>query len=768
MSKVKQGIPVRTGKVIVLGCFPPRLCGIATFTRDTVAALQMVGQDLEVSVIAMDDASQTGGFEKPVVASIKQHDLGSYVDAATFINEQKPDCLVIQHEFGIFGGPAGEYLLTLLSLVKVPVITIFHTILERPDYSQSRVMRRLLHRSTRLIAMAQRGAEMLRDVYGATSDKIAVIPHGAPTRPYVDPEEMRKKLGIGTERMISTFGLLSPNKGIESVIHAMPDVLAQFPSTTYAILGVTHPHLVTREGEAYRSSLESLAKSLGVSESIKFVNRFVDNAELFDYLQASDVYITPYLNEAQITSGTLSYALALGCYVISTPYWHAKEVFSECPGTLVPRGDVGEIRRALTELFSDSDALTDSRRKVYQWAEGTRWPEFGERLSNLIIEAVKAGNRISHISERRGPAFPAVALKAVERMTDNCGIFQHSRFGVPDRDHGYCVDDNARALIMINDLIRRGMIGADIERLHAIYAGFVLHAFDEATGTFRNFMGYDRTWVADAPSQDSQGRTFWALGHAAATAQYHGNAGWAATVLQKCIDQVEQITSPRAKAFVILGCAELMQSASRSDGYSALMQRFSDDLLRQLLQAKGEGWNWLEDTLSYDNGRILQALLVAGRLARKEAAIKASLSSLDWLCEIQLIDHGIFAPIGSESFGRVRQPPLPYDQQPIEAAAMLDACYQALLASRDVKWWRRAKTIFSWFYGLNSHEVSLVDPVTGHCHDGLNRSGLNLNAGAESLLAFQMSVCTYQAFLEQIDETPRQTEPGDTRQAVLG
>lgn len=766
MTNIKQGASTRTGKVIVLGCFPPRRCGIATFTQDTVDAIRSVGNGLHVSVIAMDDGSQHIPFENPVISSLKQHDLGAYVEAAALINAEIPDCLIIQHEFGIFGGPAGEFLLTLLALVKVPVITIFHTVLERPDYNQLRVMRRLLHRSNRLVVMAQRGADMLRDVYGAAKDRIAVIPHGAPTRPQVDPRDMRAKLGIETERMISTFGLLSPNKGIETVIQAMPDVLEQFPATTYVILGVTHPHLVAREGEKYRESLEALAEKLGVAGNIRFVNRFVENEELFDYLQASDVYVTPYLNEAQITSGTLSYALALGCHVVSTPYWHAQEVFADCPGTLVPPADVGATRNALLALFIDSAALQASRDGVYQWAEHTRWPEFGARFAGLIADAAKVRNRISHISERHGPAFPAVSLKSIEQMTDNCGIFQHSRFAVPDRHHGYCVDDNARALIMVNELIRNGMIGADIVRLHGIYAGFVLHSFDETTGTFRNFMGYDRTWEEKPSSQDSQGRAFWAYGHAAATQQYAGNQGWAATVLQQCIHRMEAITSPRARAFIILGCGELMRSDSKSDQYAALMQRFSDDLLRQLRQCKSDDWNWLEDSLSYDNGRIAQALLIAGRLSGSGVMVREALASLEWLCEVQLIDHGIFAPVGSESFGRLRQPPLPNDQQPIEAAAMLDACYQAFLVTRDGKWWRRAKTIFSWFYGLNSHELSLVDPVTGLCHDGLNRSGLNQNAGAESLLAFQMSVCTYQAFLEEMDKMPRKDAPGDSRQAI--
>ncbi len=767
MTNIQKGGPARTAKVIVLGCFPPRRCGIATFTQDTVEAIRSVGGGLNVSVIAMDDGSQDIRFEDPVIASLKQHDLGAYVDAAAIINAQKPDCLIIQHEFGIFGGPAGEFLLTLLALVKVPVITIFHTVLERPDYNQLRVMRRLLHRSNRLVVMAQRGADMLRDVYGATVDRIAVIPHGAPTRPQVDPRDMRAKLGIQADRMISTFGLLSPNKGIETVIQSMPEVLEQYPSTIYVILGVTHPHLVAREGEAYRQSLEALAEKLGVVGSIRFVNRFVENEELFDYLQASDVYVTPYLNEAQITSGTLSYALALGCHVISTPYWHAQEVFADCPGTLVPPADVGAIRNALLKLFGDGAALEVSRDGIYQWAEHTRWPEFGARFSVLIADASRIRSRISHISERHGPAFPAVSLRAIERMTDSCGIFQHSRFAAPDRNHGYCVDDNARALILVNELIRSGMMSADIERLHGIYTGFVLHSFAETSGTFRNFMGYDRTWEAKPSSQDSQGRAFWAYGHAAATEQYAGNKGWAATVLQQCVHRMGEITSPRARAFIILGCAELMQSDSKSDQYAGLMQRFSEELLRQLQQCRSDDWHWLEDTLSYDNGRIPQALLVAGRLSGSGIMVRAALASLEWLCDVQLIDHGFFAPVGAESFGRLRLPPLPNDQQPIEAAAMLDACYQAFLVTRDTKWWRRAKTLFSWFYGLNSHELSLVDPVTGLCHDGLNRSGLNLNAGAESLLAFQMSICTYQAFLEEMDKAPRKDVPGDSRQAVF-
>lgn len=754
----KQEAVSRNGPVIVLGCYPPRKCGIATFTKNTVDAIRAADPARAVSVIAMDDGAHANDGDPAIVHTIRQNDLESYKDAAAFINAMKPDALIIQHEFGIFGGPAGEHILTLLALVKAPVITICHTVLERPDHNQFKVMRRLILRSARLMVMAERGADMLCDVFGATRDRISVIPHGAPERAFSDPSAVREALGMECERMITTFGLLSPNKGIESMIRAMPGVLARFPSTRYMILGVTHPHILASHGETYRQSLEDLAARLGVAGNVEFINRYVDDAELLDYLQASDIYITPYLNEAQITSGTLSYALAVGCYVISTPYWHASEVFEHCPGSLVDYNDSEAICDNVVRLLADEGGLTVLRREVYDWAQHTLWPVFGSRIGELITDAVQSGTRIAHISERQGPAFPAISLKAIERMTDNCGIFQHSRFDIPDRRYGYCVDDNARALIMTNDLIRRGKLNANVERLHAVYAGFVMHAFDDQTGLFRNFMGYDRSWSSSAPSQDSQGRAFWALGHAAATSQYSGNVGWAATLLQDCLGQMREIASPRTKAFIILGCTEIMQSQYCSDVYADLMRTYADALAEQLINCRDDNWNWLEDTLSYDNARINQALLAAGRLSGSDRWTEAALSSLDWLCDIQLVDHGLFAPVGSDSFARVRQPPLPHDQQPVEAAAMLDACYEAFLATRNPKWWRRGKTVFSWFYGLNSHEQSLVEPVSGQCHDGLNRSGLNLNSGAESVLAFQMAVSTYQAFLVQIEGTPRRED----------
>lgn len=742
---------LQCSKVIVISCYPPRMCGIATFGRDTVAAMKLANPDFDISVIAMEDGGNTYDFGAPVISTIRQDDLGAYVEAASLINDQAPDCVIVQHEFGIFGGAAGEYLLTLLSLVKAPVLSILHTVLDQPDYNQMRVVRRLLHRSTRVMVMAQRGADTLRDVYGATADKIAVIPHGAPVRDYVEPAVMRAKLGIDCERMITTFGLLSPNKGIEHVIKAMPEIVAWFPSTKYLVLGATHPHLLAQEGEAYRDTLAALAHRLGVADNVVFVNRFLDEEDLFDYLQASDVYVTPYLNEAQITSGTLSYALALGSLVVSTPYWHAQEVFQDCPGALVAFADSGAIQTTVCDAFSDARGLNAKRREVYQWAQKTTWPSFGKRLLDLTHDAVRSGNRLSHISERNGPAYPAVSLKAIERMTDNCGILQHSQFGIPSRQHGYCVDDNARALVLANDIIRRGMLGPDIERLHTLYAGFVLHAFDGETGRFRNFMGFDRAWSRNAASEDSQGRAFWALGHAAATAQYSGNAGWAATLLQRCAGTARMITSPRARAFIMLGCGEAMQSDARSGIYDEMLLSFAEDMVAQFDGCRGDGWHWLEDTLTYDNGRIPQAVLMAGRLKGRRDLIEAALEMLEWLCHIQMVDHGLFAPVGSESFNQVRKPPMPYDQQPLEAAAMLAACHEAYLATRDEVWWQRAKTIFAWFYGLNSHDMALVDPITGHCHDGLNRSGLNLNAGAESLLAFQMSVCTYQDFADAVD-----------------
>ena len=748
MERADQVNGVR--RIAMIGNHPPRLCGIATFTADVGQALRASFPDVAVDVYAMDDPGSTHAYPPEVVCAIRQDELADYQAAAHRINGSGADVVCVQHEYGIFGGPAGANLLRLLDRVDAPVVVVLHTVLEQPNTDQRTVIEALVRRAFRLIVMAEKGREILERVHGVPSDRIAVVPHGAPDRPLADNVAMKARFGFAGRKVLLTFGLLSPNKGIEAMIRAMPAIAAVHPDALYVVLGATHPHLVAQQGEAYRESLQALAAELGVAARVRFVDRYVETPLLLDYLEAADIYVTPYLNEAQITSGTLSYAVAIGKPVVSTPYWHAAELLADGVGLIVPFGDSDGFARQIIPLLGDPQRLQAMRERAWAIGRGMIWPRLAEAYMRQFADAVRnRPARLFRPERRTAPVAPR--LDAVERLTDACGIIQHSIFSIPDRNHGYCVDDNCRALMLMHRI--DGPLAARADALATTYAAFVQHAWNGERGRFRNFMGFDRRWLEDVGSEDSFGRSLWAIGATVAEARKTEMRAWALHLFGQVAPHVREMRSPRTWAFAILGADAVLEAHPGHPVATAIVRDFGERLHRLLKAAREPGWTWFEKVLSYDNARLPEALLrVAGR--QGDAAMKAdALAALAWLDGIQTSPEGLFRAVGTDSFGVALQPPKPFDQQPLEAWATVDAMLYAARVDGDPRWATAAERAYAWYLGANDIGVPVASLADGGCFDGLMSDRVNRNQGAESVLAYQFACCAMARMAEKGSRT---------------
>jgi len=728
--------------IALIGNFLPRKCGIATYTTDTYAALKQRFPDLRVDVYAMDDHPGRYDYPDAVTGSIPQHERPAYIETARRIEASGAQALWVQHEYGIYGGAAGEHLIALLDRLSIPVIATLHTVLEKPNPDERRVMEALLRRASRVIVMAEKGREILKRVHGADDKKIAMIPHGVPDRPFADPEDFKPRFGWQGREVILTFGLLAPSKGIETVIEAMPAIAAARPDALYVILGATHPNLVAHEGEAYRDRLKALAADLGVAEHVAFIDGFVEQDQLLDYLQAADVYATPYPNPAQITSGTLSYAVAVGKPVVSTPYIHATEILADEHGVLVPFGDSAAFASEISRLLSDKDACLALAHRAYARGRTMLWPRLAERAMDTLIGIMATRpHRFARANQEFAPLKPDLA--AVERMSDATGMLQHSIFSVPDRRHGYCIDDNARALILMSKI--EGIDETLRDKWTSVYAAFVQYAWNQDLRRFRNFMNFDRTWCEDVGSEDSNGRALWALGVTARDAKALKHRDWASALFDATASIALELGSPRARAFAMLGAAAMLDAHPGHALSREILTRFGEELIDLLDGNRRPEWSWFEIVLAYDNARLPEALLRAGMALGRSEFTSIGLETLEWIVGQQTSPEGRFRAVGTESFGREYAAPLQFDQQPLEAQATVEACAAAHEATGERRWGDEAMRAYRWYLGANDLELPLASAQDGGCFDGLMPHGLNRNQGAESILALQLANCAISA-----------------------
>jgi glycosyltransferase involved in cell wall biosynthesis len=736
-------------RIAFIGNSLPRRCGIATFTTDLQQAVSTSRPNLGTCIVAMTDHGQAYDYPASVALHIKDDNIDEYARAADFLNAGRFDAVCLQHEFGIFGGEAGAHILELLSHLAMPVVTTLHTVLAKPTAAQRTVVERIVEASSTVVVMANKGRELLRSVYRVPDDKIEVIPHGIPDVAFVAPDAAKTRLGFAGRSVILTFGLLSPNKGIEVMIDAMPSILKRRPDAVYVVLGATHPNLVRDQGEAYRESLTARVRELGVEDHVVFLDQFVDQATLLQFISMCDVYVTPYLNEAQMTSGTLAYSFGLGKPVVSTPYWHACELLADGRGVLVPFGDAAAIGHEIAELLTDDDRRLAMRKRAYAVSRTMTWERTAERYM-AAFENARQGHWLKVIArtdpgaiEPHSAAAPEMKIGHFLSMCDDTGLFQHAVHSVPDRSHGYCVDDNARALLLACALNNPGEQSLS-EALTARFAAFVQHAWNPDTRRFRNFMGFSRTWLEASGSEDSHARTLWALGECARSDSSPSRRRWAASLFAEALGTAEAFHSPRAWAFTLLGLDAYCAAVPDDLRAWAARPALADKLMAILASVETPEWIWFEEGLAYDNARLPQALMVTGMATQTRGYVDAGLRSLRWLMMQQTAASGHFRPIGTAGFGEQRKQARAFDQQPVEATATIAACLAAWRADGDTEWKTRwkgmATSAFGWFLGSNDLSVPLVDLQTGSCRDGLHPDRANENRGGESVVCYLLGL----------------------------
>ena len=758
--------------IAFIGTYLPRKCGIGTFNADLCEAVSSLADSpLDSVAVALNDIPEGYAYPQRVRFEIRQNNMGDYRLTADFLNMISPTAnlegVIIQHEYGIYGGDCGNHLLTLMREIRKPIITTLHTVLKDPAAIQLKVLREVIRLSDRVVVMSKKALGMLEKIYGTPHEKIALIPHGIPDVPFVDSNFYKDLFGVEGKKVILSFGLLSRNKGIEYMIQAMPAILKKHPDTVYVILGATHPHVKRTEGEEYRLSLQKIVQDLKIDQQVIFQNRFVELSELCEFLGACDVYVTPYLNAEQISSGTLSFALGAGKAMVSTPYWYAEEMLAEGRGVLVPFRDSDALAGAIINLFDNEVERHAMRKRAYNFCRGMIWPNVARQYLDLLAqvkEARQAQPRTNYSSKRILQSsiqeLPEIDLRHLQTMTDSMGMLQHAKFSVPDRNHGYTTDDNARALIVAL-LANDAQDGFEIEPMIFTYLSFLDYAFNYETGRLRNFMSYQRDWLESVGSEDSHGRALWALGMAVALSKKQSITAFSVHLFNRALPVAESFSSPRAWAFVLVGIHAYLQYFSGDTEARRVRELLASRLFERFKGNASPDWPWLEDCLSYDNGKLAHALLLSGRWLHNNEMIEMGLRSLDWLCRIQTAPEGHFSSIGTNGWYARGGAKARFDQQPIEANAVLEASLEAYRITRDERWMKEAYKCLNWFLGKNDLQQSLFDHRTGGCRDGLHPDSVNQNQGAESTLAWLMSLLLMYQQIEDIELEKLPSKPAE-------
>jgi glycosyltransferase involved in cell wall biosynthesis len=752
--------PALPGRIAVVGNYLPRHCGIATFTTDLCDAIHAEYGATELLALPVNDTEEGYTYPARVRFELSEDNLASYRQAADFLNFSNIDLVCLQHEYGIFGGRAGAHILELLRRLRMPFATTLHTVLRDPNPDQRAVMQEIASLSDRMIVMSQHSAEILQEVFDVSADKIDLIPHGIPDLPFTDPSFYKDGFGTEGKDVLLTFGLLSPNKGIENVIRALPKILSRHSNVVYMVSGATHPHILRREGDTYRHSLQKLAKDLGVEDYVIFRNRFVSPQEMVELIGAADVYITPYKHKAQVVSGTLAYALSAGKAIISTPYLHAIELLDDERGVLVPFDDPEALAAKTVELLDNHTARHAMRKRAYLYARDMVWNRVAqkymksfERIYNERLRKPRATYSAQNTLKTLD-RLPPIKLDHLYRMTDQTGMVEHAIFVVPNYPEGYTTDDNARALIvaiLLQEYDAGALTGST--DLASRYLAFLWLAFDPTTKRFRNCLSYERQWQEPEGSEDSHGRALWGLGTVLGRSKDPGWRGAAGRMFELAVPAAVRFESPRACAFALLGLQEYLDSFPGDRAALSASDALANRLLNSYRSNRSDDWKWFENGLAYSNARLPQALIRAGGRAANDDMVAAGLEALDWLVMIQRCElKGHFVPIGSQGFYSKTTEKARFDQQPVEACAAVSACLEAYRATGKGRWRKEAWSAFNWFLGDNDLQIALYDPNTGGCRDGLHPDRANENQGAESTLSFLMALLEMRK-LEEADGT---------------
>lgn len=736
-------------KIAYIGSYPPRECGIGTFTQNLFASTTGLatesGTHHEAIVIAMDDQEDAYDYPEEVQFVIQQEQQGDYIEAARFINLSGADVCVLEHEFGIFGGQNGVYILPLLHRLEIPLMVTLHTVLKTPSYNEKAILIEICKMATRIVVMTRKAVEFLTEIYKVSPHCIELIEHGVPDYPF-NHTSAKKEFKLEAKNVLLTFGFISRNKGIETVIRALPAVVAKFPNTIYIILGKTHPAVLRHSGEEYRIFLLRLVKKLDMEKHVLFLNEFINQKELFKYLYASDIYITPYLNEAQITSGTLSYAIGAGSAVISTPYWHAEELLAEGRGRIFNFTDSDALAGILLDLLDHPDKLNALRGKAAAYAKGITWPKVAQKYIGLagVLLQEKAEQPPKKETILDPLILPPFLLDHVKRMTDDTGIIQHAKFGIPNLKEGYCLDDNARALLMVLMAYKQKKHPLALE-LSPVYLSYI-HYMQNDDGMFRNFLSFSRQFLDEVGSEDSFGRTIWSLGYLLGNAPNDAYYQSGKEIFFEAAPNFEKLQSIRAIATTIIGISYYLRSNPQDEGMTERLRAMAYKLVNEYKQHRSEDWHWFESILAYDNAMLPLSLLHAAGILNDDIISEIAMESMHFLSDLTLKD-GYLSVVGNEKWYIKNGKPSVFAQQPLDALAMVLMFHQAFHFTKDKIWLTKLYTSFMWFLGENDLRMSLYDFETKGCCDGLENYGVNRNQGAESTLAYLISHLTVlQAF----------------------
>jgi len=744
--------------IVYIGTYPPRECGIGTFTMNLYKSMvtnSALSADSSLSkedtiegfIVAMNDHDQTYNYPEEVKLTIRQEHQRDYLEAVKFINLSGADVCILEHEFGIFGGQNGLYILPLIHRLQIPLIVTLHTIVKNPSYNEKAVLQQICKIANKVVVMSHKAIELLDGIYDVDKDKIAFIEHGVPDFQF-SQEQSKKEFKLGIKKFLLTFGILSRNKGIETAIKSLPKVIEKHPEVIYMVLGKTHPNVLRHAGEEYRNYLQLLVKTLNLGDHVVFLNEFIKQRELFKYLSASDIYITPYLNEAQITSGTLSYAVGVGSAVISTPYWHASELLADGRGRLFNFNDSDELSMILMELLDNPEELKKIRKKAYAYGRTMTWPKSGDKYIALSKQVLSAKPKVIAKSETLiDPLLlPPFSLDHIKCLTDDTGIIQHAKFGIPNLKEGYCLDDNARALLMVLMTYRQTKDKHALN-LAPIYLSYI-HYMQNKDGTFRNFLSFNRNFLDEVGSEDSFGRTIWALGYLIGNAPNDAYYQTGKLVFFDASPNFEKLQSIRSIANTMLGISYYLKAHPSDESMIKSLRNLAGKLICNYEENSSPEWNWFEPLLAYDNGMLPLALFHASEILDDDQIADIAMSSMNFLTEITL-KNGHLSIIGNEKWYKKEGERSIFAQQPIDALAMILMYHQAFHATKDKDYLRELFSCFMWFLGENDLRMSLFDFETMGCCDGLERYGVNRNQGAESSLAYLIShLVVLQAFEE--------------------
>ena len=741
-------------KIAYIGTYPPRECGIGTFTmnlyRSMVIEHKIDKDSIDGFIVAMNDHEQTYDYPEEVKYTIRQEHQRDYLSAVKFINLSGADLCILEHEFGIFGGQDGVYILSLLHRLEIPMIVTIHTIIKAPSYNEKAILMEICRMANKIVVMSHKAIEFLTGIYNVEREKIVFADHGVPDILFSQIQS-KEEFNLENKKVLLTFGFIGRNKGIETVIKALPGIVEKYPEVLYMVLGKTHPNVLRYSGEEYRNYLQHLVKSLNLGDHVFFLNEYINQKELFKYLSACDIYITPYTNEAQITSGTLSYAIGVGSAVVSTPYWHAAELLADGRGKLFDFNDSEGLSTILMELLDNPDILKNLRKKAYDYGRKITWPRTGEKYIAVAKKILKDKPNVFVKKEiSLDPLIlPPFSLAHIKRLTDDTGIIQHANFGIPNLKEGYCLDDNARALLMVLMAYRqkKDSLALDLSPIYLSYINYM----QNKDGTFRNFLSFSRDFLDEVGSEDSFGRTIWALGYLLGNAPNDAYYQTGRSVFFNASPNFEKLQSIRAIANTLVGISHYLKSNPSDDSMMERLRSLSYKLIRHYEENSTIGWKWFEPLLAYDNGMLPLALLHSAEILKDSKITEIALETMNFLTEITLKD-GYFSAIGNQKWYKKGGERSIFAQQPVDALAMVLMYHQAFHLTRDKEYLTKLFSCFMWFLGENDLRMNLFDFETKGCCDGFESYGVNRNQGAESSLAYLISHLTVLLAFEEFEE----------------